>query len=319
MIFSLLLAGTFFFILFFFGWQLARYFLKENKIEYLLGLSGVFGLSFYVFFTNGLGYFIRIKMVFYLVLFLFFILSLILFYFNKSKSSEWGTSKKWRKILLGTVLFLIISGGIIAFRLPLVLHGPGTPVAATIAEGNFPPPEIWNPKNVLYYHYAPELFSASINVITGLPIYIGHDLQVAILTGILFLLGFCLIKKFFDNDDFKAFIASLLMLYSGSLVFLNGIKGIPILYNLYARHQEISAPFKFISETVNSVFSVPILQTMQVMVWGPWVFPLIITVIYLYFHLISQQKSKIVILLCGLLFAILGHFGEIYFVVLWLI
>lgn len=319
MIFSLLLAVVFFFILFFFGWQLARYFLKENRIEYLMGLSGVFGMSFYVFFVNALGHFVPIKTVFYFVLFLFFILGLVLFYFDKSKPPEWEIDEKWRKILLGTVLLLIVSSGIIAFRLPLVLHGPGTPTAAVIAEGSFPPPEIWNPRNVLHYHYAPELFSAAINVITGLPVYIGHDFQAAILISILFLLGFCMIKRFFDNDNFKAFISSLLMIYAGSLVFLNGIKGIPILYNLYIRHQEIAAPFKFVSETINSQFSVPVLRTMLDMVWGPWVFPLIIAVLYLYFHLTSGGRSKIVLLLCALLSAVLGHFGEIYFAVLFLI
>lgn len=284
-----------------------------------MGLSGIFGMSFYVFFANALGYFIPIKTVFYLVLFSFLILGLGLFYLNRSQFLVWGIDKKWRKILLGTVLLLIVSSGIIAFRLPLVLHGTGTPVAAVIAEGSFPPPEIWNPRNVLYYHYGPELFSAAINVITGLPVYLGHDFQVAILIGVLFLLGFCLIKRFFDNNNFKAFISSLLMIYAGSFVFLKGIKGIPILYNLYVRHQEIVAPFKFINESINSAFSVPVLKTMQVMVWGPWVFPLIIAVIYLYFHLISQKKSKTVFLLCGILFAVLGHFGEIYFAVLCLI
>ncbi|MEK9183857.1 MAG: hypothetical protein AAB890_02180, partial [Patescibacteria group bacterium] len=128
-----------------------------------------------------------------------------------------------------------------------------------------------------------------------------------------------LIKRFFDNNNFKAFVSSLLMIYAGSLVFLRGIKGITILYNLYVRHQEILTPFKFINESINSAFSVPTLKTMQVMVWGPWVFPLIIAVIYLYFHLISQEKSKTIFFLCGVLFAVLGHFGEVYFAVLFLI
>lgn len=319
MIFSLFLAVIFFLILFFFGWQLARYFLKENKIEHLLGLSGIFGMSFYVFFVNALGYFIPIKIVFYIILLLFLVSGLWLFHLNGPQPLEWGVDKKWRKILLGTFLLLTAVNGIIAFRLPLVLHGPGTPVAAVIAEGSFPPIEVWNPKNTLYYHYAPELFSAAVNVITGLPVYIGHDFQAAILTGVLFLLGFLLIKRFFDNNDFKAFISSLLMVYAGSFVFLRGIKGIPVLYNLYVRHQEIFAPFKFVNETVSSEFSVPVLITILDMVWGPWVFPLIIAFIYLYFYLINQKKSWVILLFCAILLAILGHFGEIYFTVLCLI
>ena len=317
MIFSLFSAVIFFFILFFFGWQLVQYFLKENRIEYLIGLSGIFGISLYTFFVNATGYFIPIKTVFYLVLFLFLILGLWLLHLNRLKHLNWGIDKGWKKILIGTTLLLVVTSGIIYFRLPPTLHSPGgLPISTTIADGNFPPLEIWNPHNTLRYHYTLELLSAGIYKTTGLPIHTANDFQVAILTGVLFLLGFCLIKRFFDNDNFKAFISSLLMIYAGSFVFLNSIKGIPILYNLYIRHQEILAPFKFVNEVISSNFSVPLLINIVKFTWGSLAFPLIITVIYLYFHLIGQGKNKVVILLCGLLLATLALVAETYFSVL---
>ncbi|MDO8601332.1 MAG: hypothetical protein Q7R46_01470 [bacterium] len=327
MIFSIFLTLIFFFILFFFGWQLARYFLKENRIEYLIGFSGIFGIGLYIFFVNALGHFIPIKTVFYLVLALFFLSGLWLVYFNKSESSRWGVNAKWRKILLVTVLLLVATSGLVRFRFPPVLHGTGWPTAATVAEGNFPIVEIWEPRSILDYHYAPELFSAAIHKITGLPLYLAYDFQVAILVGVLFLLGFCLIKRFLDDNNFKAFIASLLMIYAGTISFLNSIKGIPILYNLYIRHQEISAPFKFVSDAVDTEFSVPVLYNMIGVTWGALVFPLIIAVIYLYFHLIDQEANGPVprrlryggIVLCGLLLAVLSQVGEIYLAFLCLI
>lgn len=37
---------------FFFGWECARFVLRENRIEYLLAFSGLFGIGFYTFFLN---------------------------------------------------------------------------------------------------------------------------------------------------------------------------------------------------------------------------------------------------------------------------
>lgn len=321
MIFSLFLTVIFFFALFFFGWQLAQFFLKENKKEHLLGLGGIFGLGLYIFFVNALGYFIPIKIVFYLVWFLFLVLGLILFYFNKSKVSEWGIDKKWKKILLGTTMFLVVSSALVYFRYPPVVHGPGgLPITATMASGNFPPVEIWNPNHPLRYHYTLELVSAGLYKMTGLPIHLANDFQVAILAGLLFLLGFSLVKRFFYNDNFGAFISSLLMIYAGGLVFLNGLKGIPVLYNLYLGHQEISAPFKFVTDSINFSFSGPVLNNVIRFTWGSLLFPLTIVVIYLYFHIIAnRQKSKMVILFCSLLFAVLALAAEVFFSVLWLV
>ena len=88
----ILLAVIYFSILFFFGWQLARYALNENRIERLIGLAGILGIGLYVFSINAAGLFIPIKIAFYLVLFMF--LALALFCFNKPKPLEWGIDKR---------------------------------------------------------------------------------------------------------------------------------------------------------------------------------------------------------------------------------
>lgn len=317
MAFSLFLTAIFFFILFFFGWQLIRYFLKENRIEYLIGFAGISGIGLYVFFVNAISYFIPIKIAFYLVLSLFLISGLSLFYFNRGASLEWQIAKSWRKILLGTALLLAVISSIVYFRYSPPLHGPGgLPSAATIAEGNFPVMQVWDPSSKLNYHYGPDLFSAAVHKTTGLPLYLAFDFQVAILAGVLFLLGFCLIKRFFDDNNFKAFISSLLMIYAGTLSFLKGIAGIPILYNLYIRHQEILTPFKFVGDIIDTLFFVPVFKKIIEDTWGALTFPLIIAVIYLYFCLISRKANKMTFLLCGLLLAVLGQVGETFFAVL---
>jgi len=320
MILSLFLTAIFFFVLSFFGWQLTRYFLKESRKEYLIGFSGILGISFYILLTNTLGYFIPIDLVFYLVLFLFFTTGLVLLYLNKSKSSEWEVNKKWKNILLGTTILLSIISGVVYFRYPPVLHGPGgLPLTTTIAEGNFPPLEIWNPHNNLRYHYTFELLSAGIHKTTGVSIHLANSFQVALLMGFFFLIGFCFIKRFFDSNNFKAFVSSLMMVYAGSLTFLSGLKGIPILYNLYIRNQELVTPFKFITDSINSTFSVPVVRNFTRFTWGSLSYPLIIAIIYLYFHLINQKKSKSIIIFCGLLLAVLAMVGEVFFAIMCLV
>lgn len=304
-------------MLFFFGWQIARYLLKENRIEHLIGLSGIFGIGLYLFLINILGYFIPIKITFYLVLLLIFIIGIILFYFNKSKALEWGTDKKWRKILFGFTILLVISNGLIFFRMPLkgdILQAGSMPTAATMAEGNFPPTEIWEPGHPLVYHYAFELLTASIYKITGLPLYLAYNFLIAILIGILFLLGFILVKNF-CNDNFKAFVSSLIMLYGGSLVFLKGINGVSILYNKYILQQDIYAPFKFVLQSIESVFSIPVLENMLKTSWSVLAFPLMVVIVYLYLYSIKHEYSKKIALFNSILLALLALSAETYFAI----
>jgi len=290
MFYSLFLTVIFFAVLCFFGCQLVRYFLKENRMESLLAVGGISGLGLYLILINALGHFLPIETVFYLVWALFLILGLGLFYLNKSRFLEWGINRKWQKILLTTALLLAVTSGIISFRFPFDPQGNSAPTAATIAEGNFPPLEIWAPQNPLSYHYAPELFSAAVSKVTGLPAYLAYDFQVAMMAGILFLLVFVLIKQF-CRDNFRAFISSWLALYAGTFAFLGGIKGIPILYKLYVLHQEIPAPFKFVSDAFTSQFSFPALENMLRISWDAWALPLIIAVTYLYFYLIGKKTN----------------------------
>lgn len=311
----ILLAVVYFSILFFFGWQLARYSLKEKRIEHLVGLAGIFGIGLYVFFINAVGLFLPIKIVFYLVLLLFFLLGLVLFYLNRSKPLEWGIDRRWRKILLAFTLFLVVATGIISFRHPMDLSILREPTAATIAEGNFPPVEIWQPERSLNYHYAPDLFSAAIHKVTRLPLYSAYDLQKAILTGVLFLLGFILVKRF-SNSDFKSFVSSLLMLYAGTLVFLRGLAGIPVLYSKYILGQDIFAPFKFVSDAIEGEYGSPVVRLAAELHWGAMAFPLIIAVIYLYFHLLNGERRRAAFFVCGFLLALLALVSEPYFLVL---
>src|SRR3989338_6396360 len=176
----IILGIAYFAILFFFGWQLSRSILNENRIEHLVAFAGIFGIGLYVFFINIIGLFIPIHTTFYLVLFVFLLFASICFlgrqfrFFGYQKSLEWEVSPWWRKILLFSALFLALSVGFISFNHQRDLAAARVATAVTIAEGNFPPMEIFNPTDPLYYHYAPDLFSAATYKVTGIPIYVAY-------------------------------------------------------------------------------------------------------------------------------------------------
>ncbi|MDO8729224.1 MAG: hypothetical protein Q7K26_05080 [bacterium] len=320
----ILLTIAFFSTLFFFGWQIARWVLNENRIEHLIAFSGIFGLGLYVFFINIVGLFIPIQTVFYLVLVVFLLFASICFLgrrlrvFGDQRTLEWGISGRWRKILLGSTLFLTLSVGLISFNSHMDLAAARVATAVTMAEGNFPPMEIFNPTDPLYYHYAPDLFSAATYKITGMPIYAAYDLQRAILSGVLFLLGFFLIKLFF-LDTATAFFASLSMMYAGTLVFFNGLNGIPALYHKFILGQEIYAPFKFVSDAIVGEYTTPVINSVITQHWGTMAFALMMAVVYIYFFLLYEENRGHHIpafFAGGFLFALLALVSEPYFAVL---
>lgn len=314
---------TFFLIIAFFtnlcifGWQIARFTLRENKIEHLLALTPVLGIGLYIFFVNILGYFIPIQQTFILVSVVFFILSLQLINY-RGQQLEWCLDLKWRKILLASALFITISVGVISFRQPMDVFTLREPTAATIAAGIFPPREIWSPSNLLFYHYAPDLFSAAVTHVTGASLPLGYDFQIALMTGSLFLLCFGIVHLFFQNA-FIAFWSATYALYTGSLVFLKGLSGIPILFNMYIFHKEVTAPFKFITDAIGTDFGLPTFYYTIGVYWGAMAFALLLAILYIYFHILKTpdtEKRIPPIILAGILLALLALVAETFFAII---
>lgn len=314
-----ILSVVYFLILFFFGWQAARWILHENRIEHLIAFAGVFGIGLYLFFINILGLFIPIQVTFYLVLLVFLLFACACFFARDQRPLEWETNMRYRKILLFLVLFLTLSVGLISFRHPMDRASVREPTAATMAEGNFPPVEIFNPTDPLRYHYAPDLFAAATYKVTGLPLYVAYDLEKAILSGVLFLLGFLLVLLFFPGQFFVAFFSSVSMMYAGSLVFLNIFTGIPVLYQKFILGQNISAPFKFVSDAIIGIYTTPAINSVVNMHWGAMAFSLMMAVVYIYFHLLYKEegsRNAAAFFAGGFLFALLALVSEPYFAVL---
>ena len=322
------LSIIYFSTLFFFGWQAARWILNENRIEHLVAFSGILGIGLYTFFINIAGLFMPIQTVFYLILIFFLLFASICYFgrrlqiFGDQRPLKWSVSAPWRKMLLFFALFLTLSVGLISFRHPMDRASTREPTAATIAEGNFPPVEIFNPTDELRYHYAPDLFAAATYKVTGVPLYVAYDLERAILSGTLFLFGFLLVLLFFPGQFFVAFFSSISMMYAGSLVFFNIFSGIPELYQKFILGQNIPAPFKFVSDAIVGEYTTPVINSVVNMHWGAMALALMLAIVYLYFSLLQRENRNHFIAAFfagGFLLALLALVSEPYFAVLCII
>src|SRR3989344_1702990 len=244
---AFILLAIFCSVLFIFGWQLARFVLNEKRIEALIPLAAILGPGVYLFLLNLSSYFIPIQVNFYLIAVVLALLSYFLSHFNKKNGkTEWGIDKKWRGILFATsFLIMFIIGAIVIRYVSLCEMGPVHHLAlvATIAEGNFPVKAIFAPDFPSPNHYGFNLFTAAISEITNLPAWFSYDFLHFILIGVIFLLGFLLIKDF-CHDNFKAYFASLIMIFGGTLDFFYAIKGFSPLYQKYILNLPVEAPFK---------------------------------------------------------------------------
>lgn len=315
MLISLLLTCFFFLVLFFFGWQLLRWTSREDVIERLIPLSTTIGIAGYLFCTNALGYILPITVVFYLVLALFLVFGLIIFHLNQDKESlRWGIEPRWKRILMLTTLALFLLSGFISYRWPLPLNGTWMPTAATIASGNFPVVEVWQPQYPLIYHYGPELFTAAIHKVTGLPLHYAYDVQAALLIATLFMLGFSFVRRLFLRSE-VAYAAALLMLMAGSLVSLNLFKGLGNVFSHFILGQHLQAPFAFISESIFSDFSIPAFQYMITQPAGALNFIFLFALLYVFYFLDSPSTRRARIGFCVLLLASLALTAEGFFAV----
>lgn len=308
-------------ILFYFGWLLSRVVLKENKIEVLIPLALIIGISVYSFILNTLSYLIKIQINFYLVLIVLTIISCFLFRFSKSlEKTTWGIDKKWRKILFTTCFLIMIPTGIFALRtVGETSHLAHLPLAATIAEGNFPVKDVFCPNFYSAYHYGSSLFIAAVSKTTNLPLWFGYDLFNFIIIGVLFLLGFILIKSFCKND-FKAYLGSLAMILAGNLNFIYAFKGLYSLYQKYVLSLSVDFPFKFLhsiffGEANHRVTS--FIADASRITWVGLGFALTLAVVYLYFKAINDKDNWFKIsLLTSVIFAFLALSAEVFFGVL---
>jgi len=311
---TIFLTVSFFSALLFFGWQTARWVLREHRIEHLIALGGIFGIGLYTFCVNIAGLFLPIAATVYFVLAVFLLVAFGLYLHRRFERG--GVEKPWRTAVLLFALFVTFSVGFMFFRHPMDDTIFRAPTAATMVEGNFPPVQIWNPTSPFSYHYAPDLFAAATVKVTGVPLYVAYDLQRALLSGCLFLLTLVLVLAWFPRKFFAAAVSALSMLYAGSIDFFNVFNGVPTLYSKFVLGEKIPGAFKFVSDAIVGEYTAPVINSLALQHWGAMAFSLMVAVLYLYFYLWNAERNRAgAFLVGGFLLALLALVSEPYFAV----
>lgn len=295
-------------VLFFCGWQVSRFVFKEKKIEVLLPLSFVIGVSIYLFLLNLSSYFIPITTNFYLVLGFLLLVSLFLFILRRSRKIErleWGINKRGVVLVFATTLIIMILIGLVSAR---ILGGDELsqyhlPSAASIAGGNFPVKELNMPENYQAYHYAPNLLFAAIFKITNLPIWFASDLTTFLFSGVIFLLCF-LLARLIIKHNIKAFLVALVAVLAGGFRFIYIIPGLKTLFQHFVLQENIAHPFKFLAFVWDArPLLTNSLPNLLLDIWAPLGWALFLTLIFICLNYlprtdISRYSKVILMVIC---------------------
>ncbi|MBU2472876.1 MAG: hypothetical protein ABII95_02565 [Patescibacteria group bacterium] len=313
MFYSIFSIFVYFSILFFFGWQLTRLLLKENRREFLIPLSLSFGIFFYIFILNITSYLIDVRINFYLVLIFLLIVGLGIKFLKKSnKKTVWSFEKKWRLTLLITFSLIIILSGFSAAR---EIDGDEVaftqlPLSSTISQGNFPVKAPFLPDQTIKYHYASELWRASMYKISDIKLWFIHDIQIAIAYGLFFALSFIFVF-YLTKKKLFSYLTALVALLGGGLNSFFGFKGIA---NLLSGNGN----FAFIADMMHGQIHITASAAQSMILsWATVAFPVVILILYLYVNFWDNKKEWIKFsILISILLTILALSAETFFVIM---
>lgn len=313
----------FFVILGFAGYQFVRWYLPKQNI-FVAKVSGLtFGVIGYIFFTNLVSHLIKPPLSFWLVFLFFLVSGLILFKYQIRKSSQPEEQEKFLfsakqiKIILIVAFAITLIQGLIALR---TLERDDSqpwhiPSASLLAHGNFPPRDPTGPVAPLAYHYAVDLFSATLSSLTGLPYWLGYDLQTALFSFLIFLLAFILIWQFWSNF-WPALMGAFGLLYAGGLNYFLVFPLAQVLYQKFIQGLPIDHPFKLFSSIPSGKLTNPLID--RIFNHSPaFGFTVILVILFLFLLFLQRKISwPRFALIGGVIFGFLALCQEVYFVVI---
>lgn len=223
------------------GGLIARHLLRLESLSGVISLSCVLPPAFLIVITNALGYILPFQMAAitgYALLLLMGVGAFVLGNSGKTLLVSDISRKHSRILALLTVL-----AGIAVIRIPGSdpWFWAQYPLAATIAEGNFPVMEPGNPWNYAEYHYGPQLLAAAVHVFTNASLEALFAMQVFIgITGLLFGV-YAFVKSVGYNEEI-AFWSTILSFFGGGLLWLHVIP-IAVDFLAWSSGGELASPF----------------------------------------------------------------------------
>ncbi len=307
---------------FFCGWIFTTRILGERRIFAVVPLALLFGINGYNFFVNIFSYFAPVKFVIWAVLGAMLIFSAIVYLKSRAcevqKISLGELTVKQVKILFLIAVAVSLAAGLVAVRAlesdDLTLGH--LPLAATISEGNFPVKNPSAPDHPMYYHYAPDILTASLYNITKIPPWLAYDVQTMLFGGLAFLMAFLLSFEIIKRYR-SSLIAAILLLYGGGFAWLSLFEGIGPLWRKFVLSEEVLAPWRFLAAA-----TWPRMDRVYIWIMNNHTtalgFPVMLAVIYFYLRLISGEEKRWVkfSVLTGALFGYLALSLETHFAIL---
>lgn len=306
-----------------FGYLFSFVVLRERRVFALVPLGVIIGLNAYIFFVNLIAHAIPLAITVWLVPALMLAAAGVLY------GMTWGadpapvtgglSARQLRWLFLIAAVISLVSGVIALRTLEYDDLSLGhLPLAATMAEGNFPVMDPSSPDRPMPYHYVSEIFTVALAKIAGTPLWLGYDIQTFLMSGAIFLMAFLVAFRLRRNFG-SSLSGALLLFYGGGLSWLYFTEGIGPLWNTYVRGQEVFAPWKFVAS-----MTIPKLL-------GGFVFwmsghavemglAVVLLVLYLYLLAVEDDEKHwlLISILAGLFLGYLALAYETSFVVLFL-
>ena len=307
-----------------FGYCISRFVLRFTQAHIIVPATIILGISADVFFVNILSYVIPIQASVWLVLALMLLVSLMLIHRDRERENV-GVPVfeiKESRIIFGVALFISLLSGLVALK--SLGHDDffmgHMPLASTIASGNFPVMDPSAPDQPLSYHYASELMSANLHMVTGVPVWLAYDLQIFLFTGALFLLLFALIFKL-AGAFWPALVGAALFFYGSGLQWINIFtEGFPALWHRYILHENMPTFWKWVVDVtfpkLNSSY-IFVMNNHSVAIG----MPVLILTLYLYILALREKnvrRSWVFAICAGLFFGYSALSIETYFAVLFI-
>ncbi len=299
-------------IIWLFGRSVTASVLRESRRWAAFTLSGLFGLFGYALLLNTLSYLVPIRVAALLVPAAMLVVVGIGRFAERPKDArpDEGAVRDLTpaqvRLLAAFCLCIAITSGLFALhsRDEDVIHGH-LPFAATMVEGNFPVKDPMSPDHAIEYHYAPELVSTGLTLTTGLPVWLGYDVQVLLFSGLTVALAFLLAFELVPVFQ-AALVATVCLYFGGSLEWAAGIvEGVKVFWQ---RHEgmPVNAPWTFLATMSNAKAVAPLSNAIHNLSAAGG-FPLTLLVLYLIIrHVFPARTTRwlSITVLTGLL---LGH------------
>lgn len=297
-------------ITFSFGYVCAVLVLQERRAVAVVPIAAIIGVNGYTFLVNLIGYFVPIERVFWIVpgAMLAAALGGVLLLCRRREPLvvPLGIPLRHAVILFAAAALIAAVTGSVALRTlaDSDLKLGHAPLAATIAAGNFPVMDPSAPDHLVAYHYGPDLLTAALGAVAGVPWWLGYDLQTFFFAMVAFLMAFVL-AAYLVRDRFRpAFLAALLFAYGGGLSWLHFVDGIAPLWRKFVLGLGVFAPWKFVPTMIIPRFDSSIVLALNhTVLMGT---PVMLLALYCYFRTLEPGAARRYVLtaMAGLL---LGH------------